>query len=65
MRERKVNATILGRSEPRPMVRMTERTESVGAFPVFDDPVLEKGFFTGPVSAAGGRPLRKGSQTEA
>jgi hypothetical protein len=44
---------------------MTERTESVGAFPVFDDPVLEKGFFTGPVSAAGGRPLRKGSQTEA
>jgi hypothetical protein len=50
MRDRRVKATIFGRSEPRPIVRMTERTESVGA--LLDDEVLEKGFFTGPVSAA-------------
>ena len=31
---------------------MTETRESVGAFSVLDDRVLEKNFITGPVSAA-------------
>jgi hypothetical protein len=37
---------------------MTESTESAGEIPVLDGGVLEKGFFTGPVSAAGDAPLR-------
>ena len=38
---------------------MTERRESVGAFSVLDGRVLEKGLFTGPVSAAGDDPERR------
>ena len=58
-RERRVKATIFRRREPRPSVRMTESRESVGAFPVLDVRVLEKGFFTGPVSAAVDAPVRR------
>ncbi len=56
--ETKLNATIFRRRERRPSVRKTESTETFGAFPVLGVRVLEKGFFTGPVSAAGDAPVR-------
>jgi hypothetical protein len=58
MRERRLKATIFGRREPTPSVRMTESRESVGVFPVLDGPVLKNGFFTGPVSATVDAPVR-------
>ena len=51
-RDRSVKARTFRRSEPRSSVRMTESTETLGTFLVLDAGVLEKGFFTGPVSAA-------------
>jgi hypothetical protein len=48
-----LKATIFRRIEPTPSVRMTESRESVGVFPVLDGPVLENGFFTGPLGGGG------------
>ena len=50
MSEMKVKARIFRRRELRSSHRTTETTETLGAFPALDARVLEKGFFTGPVS---------------
>jgi hypothetical protein len=52
MRERRLKATIFRRTGPRSSVLMTESREAFGRFPGLDARVLEKGLFTGPVSAA-------------
>ncbi len=49
--EMKVKARILERSELRSSHRMSEITETFGVLPVLDGPVVEKSFFTGPVSS--------------
>jgi hypothetical protein len=79
MRERRMKMAIFRRSAPRPSIRKTERSESVGASvwldgtesrelvrasPLLDGPcrALDEGLFTGPVSAAGYAPVRRGAE---